>query len=296
VSSVGVVLVGLVALLFGGPVYLAVMLAIGLAGYHEFRQLASRIGLAASSLGYGFVVIAAFAGYLDNRSIMLGVVTLAALLPLGVGVLRAGRYPVPIGPQSLGSVVGLGGWAATACGSLFIAVPTMLAVSLRERSSGGAAPWLESVANTLALGWAGRPAGLGWIFTFTLIGWFSDSGAYLIGRRWGRRPLSPTVSPRKTIEGAIGGLIGAAIAAGVGIVIFDLDCPLWLGLLFGVGLGAVGMLGDLGESLIKRQAGVKDSGTLITGHGGILDRFDAMYVILAAGWFVVEFVNWFVER
>ncbi len=295
-SSIGVVAVGLVALLLGGPVYVAVMLIIGLIAYHEFCQIAAGIGLTASSLGYGIITAAALAGFLDNRSVMFGVVTFAALVPIGIGVLRASRSPILSGPESLASPVGLGAWAATTCGSLFIAIPTMLAISLRERSSGGEAPWLETFANTLALGWDGRPTGLGWVFTFTLIGWFSDSGAYLIGRRWGQRPLAPTVSPKKTIEGAIGGLIGAALAATIGIALFELDCPPLLGIVIGLVLGAVGMLGDLGESLIKRQAGVKDSGTLIPGHGGILDRFDAMYVILAAGWFVVEFVTWFVDR
>ncbi len=294
-SSIGVVVVGLVALLLGGPVYVAVMLLIGVVAYHEFRRLATQIGLTASTLGYGIIIAAALAGFVDNRSVMFGVVTVAALVPLGVGVLRASRQPVPIGPQSVGSPVGLGAWAATTCGSLFIAVPTMLAISLRERSSGGEAPWLETLANTLAVGWDGRPTGLGWVFTFTLIGWFSDSGAYLIGRRWGRHLLAPSVSPKKTVEGAIGGLIGAALAAFIGITLFELDCPPLLAVMIGIVLGAIGMLGDLGESLIKRQAGVKDSGTLIPGHGGILDRFDAMYVILAAGWFVVELVNWFVE-
>ncbi len=295
-SSIGVVGVGLVALLLGGPVYAVVMLLIGLVAYNEFRRLATRIGLAASALGYGIIVAAALAGYVDNRSVMFGVVTFAALVPIGVGVFHASRHPVQTGPDSLGSPIGLGAWAATTCGSLFVAVPTMLAISLRQRPSGGEAPWLERLANTLALGWDGRPSGLGWVFTFTLIGWFSDSGAYLIGRRWGRHPLAPTVSPKKTIEGAAGGLIGAALAATVGITLFELDCPPLLAVVIGLVLGAIGMLGDLGESLIKRQAGVKDSGTLIPGHGGILDRFDAMYVILAAGWFVVEFVNWFVER
>ncbi len=293
-SGISVVVIGLAALLLGGPVYVAVMLAIGLVGYHEFQRLAVPIGLTASSAGYGFIVLAALAGYLDNRSIMFGVITLAALSPLGMGVLRASRHPVQSGPDSLLSPVGLGGWAATSCGTLFIAIPTMLAISLRERSSGGEAPWLETFAETLTLGWDGRPTGLGWILTFTLIGWFSDTGAYLIGRRWGRHPLAPTVSPKKTIEGAIGGLIGAAIASGVGIYVLELDCPVWLAIVIGLVLGAIGMLGDLGESLIKRQASVKDSGTLLPGHGGILDRFDAMYVIMAAGWFVVEFVTWYV--
>lgn len=295
-SSIGVVVVGLVALLFGGPVYVAVMLTIGLVGYDEFRRLAAAIGLRASSVGYGLIVAAALAGYLDNRSVMFGIVTLAALLPIGTGVLRASRHPVPVGRESLGSVVGLGGWAATTCGTLFIAIPTMLAISLRERASGGEAPWLDRLSEWLAVGWDGRPTGLGWLLVFTVIGWFSDSGAYLVGRRWGRRSLAPTVSPGKTLEGAVGGLIGGALAATLGIAVFELDCPLWLAPVIGIGLGALGMLGDLGESLIKRQAGVKDSGTILPGHGGILDRFDAMYIILAAGWFVVEAVTWLAAR
>ncbi len=294
-GSVGVVAVGLVALLLGGPVYVAVMTGIGLLAYQEFRRIAAAVGLSVSKAGYGFIIFGAAAGWIDDRSLMFAVVTLAALMPLALGVFRAGRQPILTGAASLASSAGLGGWAATSCASLFVTIPTMFGISLREREAGGEADWLASFADALALGWDGRPTGLGWIATFTLIGWLSDTGAYLVGRRWGRRPLAPTVSPKKTIEGAIGGLIGSALAAGAGVLIFDLDCPLWLGVLVGVILGGIGMVGDLGESLIKRQAGVKDSGTLIPGHGGILDRFDAMYPILAAGWFAVEFVNWYVN-
>ena len=296
ISSVGVVAVGLVAALLGGPVYAVVMLGIGLVAYHEYRVIVARLGLHASVIGFAGVVLAAGAGYLDNRDIMFAVLVLCAMVPLGIGVLRAGRQPVTTGREALASPAGIGGWAGTTCGTLYIAIPTMFAISLRERQAGGEAGWLDYLASTIAVTWDGRPTGLGWILTFTLIGWFSDSGAYLIGRQWGRRPLAPRISPKKTVEGAFGGLIGGAIAAAVAIEVFRLDCPLWLGVIVGLMLTALGMIGDLAESLIKRQAGVKDSGTIIPGHGGILDRFDAMYVILTAGWFAVEGINWYLAH
>lgn len=296
ISSVGIVAVGLIAALLGGPVYALVMLVVGLIGYHEFTGIAGQIGLRASRLGFFLIVIAAVAGYLDNRDIMFGVLVLAALLPLGIAVLGARHSPLPTGPASVASSFGLAAWAATTCGTLFVAIPTMFAISLREREYGDSAAWLDDLAHRLAAGWNGHPVGLGWILTFTLVGWFSDSGAYLIGRRWGCHPLAPHISPKKTVEGAIGGLVGGAVAAPVAIEVFGLSCPVWAGILIGVVLTLLGMLGDLAESLIKRQAGVKDSGTLIPGHGGILDRFDAMYVILTAGWFIVEIVNWYLRH
>jgi phosphatidate cytidylyltransferase len=103
----------------------------------------------------------------------------------------------------------------------------------------------------------------------------SDSAQYIAGRSFGRRKIAPLVSPAKTYEGAIGGLV-AAVAAGVWLG------PLWgqaaspaEGAALGAALCLAGIMGDLFESLLKRSAGVKDSGTLIPGHGGVLDRIDA---------------------
>ncbi len=117
----------------------------------------------------------------------------------------------------------------------------------------------------------------GWIWlTFTLVGtWSSDTVAYFIGKKWGRRQLAPALSPGKTVEGAIGGLAGSLLAAAAFIIIYPFlpDGPL---LLLGLLLGLAALLGDLVESVFKRQAGVKDAGDIIPGHGGILDRFDSM--------------------
>ena len=104
--------------------------------------------------------------------------------------------------------------------------------------------------------------------------WIADSAAYFVGRAWGRRKLAPAISPGKTWEGVAGGLIGAALYAI--ILAFFTDRGAWLALVVtALLLGMVSIVGDLFESAVKRQAGVKDSGSLLPGHGGILDRIDS---------------------
>lgn len=115
--------------------------------------------------------------------------------------------------------------------------------------------------------------------------WATDTGAYAFGRTLGRHKLIPSVSPGKTVEGAVGGLV-VAIAGTWLYVEFLLKpfaelslAPLGI-LLFGLAVGIVGQVGDLAESVLKRDAGVKDSSSLLPGHGGILDRFDSLLFVL----------------
>jgi phosphatidate cytidylyltransferase len=104
--------------------------------------------------------------------------------------------------------------------------------------------------------------------------WIADTAAYFVGRAWGQRRLAPAISPGKSWEGAIGGLIGAAVYAI--IIAFFTERSAWLALVAtAVLLGMVSIVGDLFESAAKRQAGVKDSGALLPGHGGMLDRIDS---------------------
>jgi phosphatidate cytidylyltransferase len=119
------------------------------------------------------------------------------------------------------------------------------------------------------------PQGRGLVMLLFFIIWAGDSGAYYVGRRWGRHKLAPRISPAKTIEGAAGGLL-----LSLGTI---LSARIWLpelsiieAILLGLGIGIVAQVSDLGESQIKRWAEVKDTGSLIPGHGGLLDRLDSL--------------------
>lgn len=120
-----------------------------------------------------------------------------------------------------------------------------------------------------------------WALFVLLITWATDVGAYFGGRWLGRRKMAPTISPGKSWEGAIIGLVSACLS---GLILSGMmKVPLLFGIVAGGVLGILGELGDLTESLLKRYARVKDSGNLIPGHGGILDRFDSLLFTSAGG-------------
>ncbi|MCP8616491.1 phosphatidate cytidylyltransferase [Salirhabdus salicampi] len=125
-----------------------------------------------------------------------------------------------------------------------------------------------------------RVEGLHFLFYALFVIWATDTGAYFIGRAFGRRKLWPEISPKKTIEGSIGGIASACIVA----IIFQLLYPVSdsMSVVIGVTILAsiVGQIGDLVESAFKRTYHVKDSGNILPGHGGILDRFDSLIFVL----------------
>lgn len=125
-----------------------------------------------------------------------------------------------------------------------------------------------------------RYAGLSTLFYILFVIWTTDSGAYMVGRKLGRHKLAPQVSPNKTWEGSIGGTVVAVIVGTVWVYFFpqhySLPVMAILTLLFSI----AGQLGDLVESSLKRFYGVKDSGKILPGHGGILDRFDSLLFVL----------------
>jgi phosphatidate cytidylyltransferase len=114
------------------------------------------------------------------------------------------------------------------------------------------------------------------VFFLLLVVWLGDTGAYYVGKQFGKHKLSPRISPKKTIEGLIGGISASIIAAVVIHFTFFPKFPLLHAVIAGVLLSMAGVIGDLAESMWKRSAAVKDSGTLIPGHGGFLDRFDSI--------------------
>lgn len=134
-----------------------------------------------------------------------------------------------------------------------------------------------------ALGWihATEPDGHLWLFTALAIVWAADSGAYFAGRQFGARKLAPTISPNKTVEGLIGGITaGVLVGVGGALLAGASGSQLPLVALVALAATAASVVGDLYESLLKRHAGVKDSGHLIPGHGGILDRIDGVLAAL----------------
>jgi phosphatidate cytidylyltransferase len=108
--------------------------------------------------------------------------------------------------------------------------------------------------------------------------WIADAAAFAVGRRWGRRRLAPRLSPRKTVEGLVAGVLAAAVLGAAGAPAVGLGRT--EAAVGGLTLALAGVAGDLAESGLKRRAGVKDSGSLLPGHGGVLDRFDSL--LLAA--------------
>lgn len=140
------------------------------------------------------------------------------------------------------------------------------------------------------VGVLGLGSGAAWTLTLILIVWGYDTGAYLIGRAVGRRRLVDHISPSKTVEGVFGGLVAATAGAGIGAALIGLE-P-WHPLVLGPVVGLAAQAGDLAESMLKRAADRKESGFLIPGHGGMLDRLDSFlfaapvlagYAILVAG-------------
>ncbi|MBI4537553.1 MAG: phosphatidate cytidylyltransferase [candidate division NC10 bacterium] len=165
------------------------------------------------------------------------------------------------------------------------------------RSGAIQAAWLVLGAAYVGgfLGCAGllrdQPAGRQLVYFLMLTTWAADTGAYYVGSTVGRRPLAPALSPKKTVEGAVGGLLATALTALIAGHWLLPALSWWAAVGLGLLLAAVGMAGDLCESGLKRAAGVKDSSGIIPGHGGILDRLDSLmfagpclYALVRLGW------------
>lgn len=124
-----------------------------------------------------------------------------------------------------------------------------------------------------------RDAGITYIFYSLFMIWATDSGAYFIGKAMGKKKLWPEISPNKTVEGSIGGVICALIVAILFSFFTDIDASLIQLLVMTIVLSIFGQIGDLVESALKRHYNVKDSGNILPGHGGILDRFDSLLFV-----------------
>jgi phosphatidate cytidylyltransferase len=165
-------------------------------------------------------------------------------------------------------------------------VLSLILLVFTPREKGSLADWAWAIAGILYVGWLlgylvelrGMADGRGWLFLALFATFGSDTAAFFAGRALGRHRLAPHISPGKTWEGAVAGLAGAVIVS----LLFTLPTPLRLPLgygqavLLGVLVSVFGQIGDLAESLLKRHTGVKESGNMMPGHGGVLDRMDSV--------------------
>jgi phosphatidate cytidylyltransferase len=214
---------------------------------------------------------------------LLALLALFGVVP--VAALVSGRAELLLGAWLLGVVLvgaaasllmaqstdGLRRWLATVAG---VVIVTMLAFLLRIALSAHANSASGELTSYL-------DAGRIWLLIVVLCVWAADTAAYALGRLWPRGHFFAHISPHKTWSGAAGGLAGATLAGLLLGLLIGQPAPA-LGL--GVVVGIVGPIGDLAESLLKRSAGVKDSGRLFPGHGGLLDRVDALLVVAPAAW------------
>jgi phosphatidate cytidylyltransferase len=196
-------------------------------------------------------------------SIAAGIITLSFVIPWtdadpsGAGSLTAVLLALPVASGVLTLVSGPPDAHAFLRAAVMTMAPLYVGLPL------GALTWIH---------WTNGPAVTTWLLATVVI---SDSAQYYSGRAFGRHRLSPIVSPGKTVEGAVGGLVAAAIAGfALGPRALPGLAPA-VGSAVGLGIAAVGLIGDLFESALKRAAGVKDSSTILPGHGGVLDRIDA---------------------
>ena len=251
---------------WGGPWFLGlVLLVLTLSGY-EYAQLLSHADGGPSAVWvisaiWLFVLDAAF----PQWQLLKPGVTLFLLGTMTRAVLRYDR----------GHSSAVSDWAWTIAGSLYLGLIGAYFVLLRNIG-------MLPRANLLTPAYG---EGLWWATLALSVAWLADTGAYLVGQRWGRHKLSRFVSPLKTWEGFAGG-VACATVSGVAItVLIRVIAPvfgpatfltIWDGLALGLLIGLLSPLGDLGESLIKRHVGAKDSGNLIPGHGGMFDRIDSL--------------------
>ncbi len=239
----------LIAILWKGSyLLLAVVLVLVTLGAREFDQLVTALGYRPSPVLYAGTLI---------FPILAGLSRWEASGPVMVAIVLAAAAFTLTSSRRAGAP---GGAAVDTLGALYLGALFAYVILLR--------------------------GDLGVAATLTIVGviWVSDSMAYLVGRTWGRRKLAPAISPGKSVEGFIGGLVSGVIVAAAAA-----SWQGWPVAKFGV-IGAVvvlaGVTGDLWKSTIKRAAGVKDSGSILPGHGGIIDRFDALLFGVPVGYYL----------
>jgi phosphatidate cytidylyltransferase len=225
-------------------------------GFVEYTALARGTGLPVPAIPAGVAAMLTCGAFARGLSAPIDVVLMSALLALGALGLTAWNG----GRDALGLV------SASLFPSLYLGLPIGAIVAIRD----------------------GRGRETLFLLILTVIA--SDTAQYYSGRAFGRRPLAPLISPKKTVEGAVGGLASGAIVLAVVGAWWLPGMPAAVRVLVGAAVVAAGIAGDLFESMLKRSAGVKDSSMLIPGHGGVLDRIDALLFAAPLYYVVLKYV------
>ncbi|PPL14479.1 phosphatidate cytidylyltransferase [Microterricola pindariensis] len=209
--------------------------------------------------------------------------------------LRAGGRQVPRIPTVIAAMAvvpaafyggAAGQWVSILLGTLFVVLWRLVEQAVPSRRTPGPALLPDLGASvfvqiyvtflaSFAVVLVGQDGGEWWTLAFLIVVIAADTGAYASGLMFGKHPMAPVISPKKTWEGFAGGAV-ATIIAGVLLGLFMLGQPWWFGLIFGVAMLLSATLGDLAESLIKRDLGIKDMSSWLPGHGGFLDRLDSI--------------------
>ncbi len=213
------------------------------------------------------------------------------LVLAGVGALLVARFLDPLGLERAV-------WAG-----LIVAALAWHLLDYERGASTSGTDFAVTLAGIAYLGGLGSffislrqiPDGAWWTLTALPGVWLADTGAYTFGRLFGRHRMAPRLSPKKTWEGYAGGILGGALGTGALAYVWhigagpDSQVTALNGLVLGALIGAISPIGDLGVSMIKRQIGIKDSGQLLAGHGGALDRMDSWLVAVVIGYYAALF-------
>jgi phosphatidate cytidylyltransferase len=248
------------------------------------------------------IALAIGAVLLASLLVLKGLFVLFALAAIGLAVWELGRAlqgagrRVDIIPQLVCAVALVvtgylyGGrwiWWAVLFGAVIVVIAWRLIAQLASRDGRGATAGFDDAALAAFIQlYVALPASLciillvqdngqWWVLAFLIVAVASDTGAYASGLMFGKHPMAPRISPKKTWEGFAGAVV-AAIVAGILLALFMLHLPWWCGVIFGAVILATATCGDLAESMIKRDLGIKDMSSWLPGHGGVLDRLDSI--------------------
>ena len=262
----------------------AIVVGVGLGAYIILTLLYFKPGfvaLVAAALSMGAVEIYSA---LHRQGMTAAIVPIVAgTVAIATGSYLAGQQkPVVFSTTS----VLLASLALTVLASLIWRMPKGAAGYVRDVSASlliiSYVPLLGSFAALMLAGERGAAR----MVTFLLIVVLNDVGGYVAGVLFGRHPMAPRISPKKSWEGFAGSVLFGT-AGGVVMAVYALDVSAWVGLLLGICLVAVGTLGDLIESMIKRDLGIKDMSSILPGHGGVMDRLDSLLVAAPVAWLIM---------